>query len=157
MLVDLRTGAAEADGVEVLTRPVDVGRLLELVDRHAPTVERTPSAADSFREREIVEAIPHGIVLLDREGCVLDVNAATERILGYGREGAARHPARRSRIPTTTARRSRCSPQCSRGESDGYTIEKRYLRKDGEHVWARLELRFDGATRDGRPRRCAGH
>ena len=66
-------GAAEADGVEVLTKPVDVGRLLELVDGHAPTDERTPSAADSFREREIVEAVPHGIVLLDREGCVLDV------------------------------------------------------------------------------------
>ena len=116
------------------------------------TKARTPSAADSFRDREIVEAVPHGIVLLDREGCVLDVNPATERILGYRREEIVGKPCgpfthaddHRAEEPLLAAVLS--------GESDGYTIEKRYLRKDGEHVWARLDV---SGIRDetGQPRR----
>ncbi len=143
---------AAADGVEVLTKPVDVARLLELVDLHAPTVERTPSAADSFREREIVEAVPHGIVLLDREGCVLDVNGATERILGYRREELLGNPCAPFTHPDDHRAEEPLLAAVLDGESDGYTMEKRYVRKDGEHVWARLELRSMG-DEEGKPRR----
>src|SRR5262249_16196929 len=80
------SAGVERDGFEdVLTKPVDVGRLLELVAERAPADVRGAAAADRLRDRDIVEAVPHGIVLLDTEGLVLDVNPATERILGYGR------------------------------------------------------------------------
>jgi PAS domain S-box-containing protein len=145
-------GAADVDGVEVLTKPVDVARLLELVDERAPTDARTPSAADSFREREIIEAVPHGVVLLDREGCVLDVNAATEQILGYRRDEILGNPCGPFTHPDDHRTEEPLLEAVLAGKSDGYTIEKRYLRKNGEHVWARLELSSirDG---DGRPRR----
>jgi len=92
--------------------------------------------------REIVEAAPHGIALLDLDGLVLDINPATERLLGYGRADIVGKPCQpfthaddhETELPLLEA--------VLRGESDGYTIEKRYLRKSGESVWARLEMRL---------------
>ena len=137
---------------ELLPKPVDVGRLLELVDELAPTASRRPSEADLFRDREIVEAVPNGIVLLDRDGLVLDVNPATERLLGYSRAELVGNPCEPFTHPDDHRGEAPLLEAVLAGESDGYTIEKRYLRKSGEPVWARLDLR---SIRDdqGRPRR----
>lgn len=143
---------AALEVADVLTKPVDVGRLLELVDEHAPSDGHSRSAADSFRDREIVEAVPQGIVLLDTEGIVLDVNAATETLLGYRRGEIVGE----SCIPFTHPDDHRIEEPLLdavlRGESDGYTLEKRYVRKDGDHVWTRLDLRSIRDD-DGAPRR----
>ena len=126
---------------EHLTKPIDVGRLLELVDAVAPSPPRPGNGGHAFRDREIVEAVPHGIALLDLDGLVLDVNPATEQLLGLRRDELIG----RSCLPFTHPEDHETElPFLSavlRGESDGYTLEKRYVRSDGETVWARLDLR----------------
>ena len=62
-------------------------------------------------------------------------------ILGYSREELlaedrpGHHAPRRPR-----RRRSSCSAALLRGESPGFTLEKRYLRKDGSPVWVELSV-----------------
>ena len=92
--------------------------------------------------REIVEASPHGIALLDTEGLVLQVNPATERLLGYGRAEILGRPCQPFTHPDDHELELPLLEAVLRGASDGYTIEKRYLRRGGVPVWARLHLRL---------------
>ncbi len=92
-------------------------------------------------EREIIECSPTG------SSCSTSKAPSSRSIrpcsacstAAERRSSATR--ARRSRIPTTTRRNCRSSRRCSKARSDGYTIDKRYLRRNGEPVWARLDLR----------------
>jgi PAS domain S-box-containing protein len=98
-------------------------------------------AQEARMTREIVEASPYGIVLLDLSGLVLEVNPAMERLLGYDRDEIVGNPCGPF---TDAADHEREWPYLEAvldGKSDGYTIEKRYVRKGGEPVWARLDLR----------------
>ena len=93
-------------------------------------------------EREIIEASPHGIVLLDLEGVVLEVNPAMERLLDYGRDEIVGNPCGPFTHPDDHEAELPHLEAVLEGRSDGYTIEKRYLRRGGEPVWARLDLRL---------------
>ena len=140
---------------ERLTKPVDVGRLLELVDEVAPSDGGNGTGVNAFRDREIVDAVPNGIVLLDLDGLILDLNPATERLLGYGRAEIVGKSCAPFTHPEDHAKELPLLGEVLAGQSDGYTIEKRYLRKDGEPVWARLELRLIRGEH-GDPRRVLG-
>ena len=52
----------------------------------------------------------------------------------------SRRPSRTSRTPTTWPPPSDCSAALMRGDSPGFTLEKRYLRKDGSPVWVELSV-----------------
>src|SRR5262249_5218693 len=93
-------------------------------------------------EREIVKAVPHAIALLDLKGLVLDINPATERLLGYERSDIIGNPCLPFTHPDDHELELPLLQAVLRGASDGYTIEKRYLRKSGEPVWAKLEVRL---------------
>jgi PAS domain S-box-containing protein len=157
------SGEADTSGDELerfgirerLTKPVDVGRLLELVDELAPTDGGDGTGANAFRDREIVDAVPNGIVLLDLDGFVLDLNPATERLLGYERTEIVGKSCAPFTHPDDHAKELPLLGEVLEGRSEGYTIEKRYLRKDGEPVWARLELRLIRGEQ-GEPRRVLG-
>ena len=62
------------------------------------TPERTARASgvvhehDGRMEREIIECSPNGIVLLDIEGTILEVNPAMQRLLDRGRAEIVGHP-----------------------------------------------------------------
>src|SRR4051794_3032116 len=87
--------------------------------------------------REIVEAAPYGIVLLDLDGRVLEVNRATEQLLGYDRAEIVGKPCEPFTHPEDHAAELLLLEAVLRGASDGYAIEKRYLRRVGEPGWAR--------------------
>jgi PAS domain S-box-containing protein len=111
-------------------------------DRAAARAAPTMGEHDPHLARKIIEASPHGIVLLDLEGLVLEVNPAMERLLDYDRAEIVGNPCapfthrddHKAELPYLEA--------VLDGRSDGYTIEKRYLRRGGEPVWARLDLRL---------------
>ena len=92
--------------------------------------------------REIVETSPHGIVLLDLDGLVLEANPAMERLLDYSRAEIVGKPCKPFTHPDDHEAELPFLRAVLEGQSDGYTIEKRYMRKGGEPVWARLELRL---------------
>jgi PAS domain S-box-containing protein len=91
---------------------------------------------------EIVAAVPRGIALLDLEGLVIEVNPATERLLGYGRAEIIGNPCQPFTHPDDHEVETPLLEAVLGGASEGYTIEKRYLRSSGEPVWARLDLRL---------------
>jgi PAS domain S-box-containing protein len=107
-------------------------------------------AARGDRYRRIVDLAPHGIALLGLDGLILSVNPAIERLLGRPRGEIVglsctpfTHPEDHEReLPFLTATLA--------GEREGYAIEKRYLRRDGSPVWARLKLTLVRDD-DGRP------
>jgi PAS domain S-box-containing protein len=91
--------------------------------------------------REIVEAAPHGIVLLDLDGVVLEVNPATERLLRFGRDEIVGNSCQPFTHPEDHELETPYLKAVLEGTSDGYTIEKRYLRKGSTPIWARMEMR----------------
>ena len=96
-------------------------------------------AQSESKFRTIFEQAPLGIALLDgHRGEILDVNQGLERILGrtaaelaeLGWE-AVTHP---EDLPAERAQVARLIA----GESDGFQLEKRYVRPDGALVWGQL-------------------
>ena len=72
---------------------------------------------------------------------MLDVNPATEQLLGLRRHEIVGRRGPPFTHPDDHEKEEPFLSAVLRGESDGYTIEKRYVRSDGETVWARLDLR----------------
>jgi PAS domain S-box-containing protein len=91
---------------------------------------------------EIIRAAPHGIALLALDGLVVETNPAIERLLGYDRSDLVGKPCEPFTHPDDHATELPLLDAVLRGVSDGYTIEKRYLRRSGAPVWARLNLRL---------------
>jgi two-component system, cell cycle sensor histidine kinase and response regulator CckA len=97
------------------------------------------------RYRAVFNNAAVGINLLDRTGRFLHVNSATANMLGYSQEELqaltvfdVTHP------EDTEASRMNLSSLVS-GKIDSYRLEKRYVRKDKELLWADL---FVSAIRD---------
>ena len=58
---------------------------------------------------------------------------------------------KRSRTPTTSRRASSCMRQLMDGERDAYEHDKRYIRKDGEVIWAHVRAWLEPPA-EGEPR-----
>lgn len=88
--------------------------------------------------RVIFEDAPVGIVIVDQDLHVVDVNSAYCEMLGYGRAELLS-----LRIPDFTHPEDRQRdieflPLLLGGQLPHYRVEKRYLKKSGEIVWANL-------------------
>ena len=98
---------------------------------------------EQSRFRSIFELVPVGLswFVVGRQGETHDVNSAHARITGvpiplareFERYAAATHPDDRARQAEQTER-------MRRGETDRFTIEKRYVHPDGEIVWVLLTV-----------------
>ena len=99
-------------------------------------------AAEALRENEerlraIFNQAAVGIAVAALDGRFLDMNRKFTEILGYSDDELRRrdvhrhHPSRRS----AATPRPRCG-NCSPGSIPEYSLEKRYLRKDGSVVWS---------------------
>jgi|GEM_PF-344265 len=118
-----------------------VGTVLDITDRKA--AEEALRASER-RFRLIFDNAAVGIAMGDAQGRVIEVNAAFARFTGYAPE---------------ELRGRRFADLCHPDDVEGYrelvdqarrggtgTLERRYLRKDGNAVWGRLTL---GPIRDG--------
>ncbi len=110
----------------------------------------TGFAARGERYRRMVELAPHGIALLDLDGLVLDVNPAIERLLGRERDEIVGRSCTPFTHPEDHARELPLLEATLEGRREAYSIEKRYLRRDGSPIWARLSLTLIRDER-GRP------
>ncbi|TNC70891.1 PAS domain-containing protein [Rubellimicrobium roseum] len=131
-----------ADRALILRGPEGPVRLIgSTVDvtarRHAMAALRDSES----RYRAIFEnaAVGVGRVSLSDMRC-LDVNDALCAMLGYTREELLAQPWSRITHPDDVERDLSQFRRMSVGEIDRYDVEKRYLRKDGRVVWARLAV-----------------
>ena len=81
-----------------------------------------------------------GIALVGTDGCPVLTNAAFQKMLGYTDEELRRMPFTAVTHPEDCAKDLELYQQVLLGAREGYQLEKRYLRKDGRLVWARLSV-----------------
>ncbi len=118
-------------------------------------VERTSSASDA-QYRAIFELPALGIGQVDcHTGRLLLANPKYCEILGYPLEELRCHDFLDLTHPEDRAANVEMHGKLLRGEVPDYTLEKRYLRKDGQVIWVRVTatLLYDG---QGRPAHVLG-
>ena len=88
--------------------------------------------------RAIFEDSPIGICVVDRNLKVLDVNAAYAEMLGRTEAEVMDAHIPDFTHPEDRDRDADAMPRVLSGELPTYRVEKRYIRKDGEIIWARI-------------------
>ncbi len=114
------------------------------------------AAEEALRESQVrfrtaFERAPIGMALVATDGTWLEVNRAFCEFLGYSERELRRTTWQALTHPDDLDDDLASVEATLAGEIDGYTMEKRYLRKDGEVVFGRLNVALVRAS-DGTPR-----
>lgn len=92
------------------------------------------------RYRAIFEHSALGIALLNTTGSLLETNPALHVMLGYDADELRHHASTAITHPEDVAETRRLFHELVVGQRDHYQLDKRYVRKDGQIVWARLTV-----------------
>ncbi len=92
------------------------------------------------RFRTAFEDAPYGMCIVGLDGCFLHANAALCQMLGYAREELLAGAWQQITHPDDLERSRQSLAQFSRGEVRTIEIEKRYMRKDGQVLWAHVRI-----------------
>ncbi len=90
--------------------------------------------------RWLFETAPVGQALVARDGTILQANPAYHRLLGYPDGVLVGGNVFDLTYPEDLAASREHAARLHRGEVDHYSLEKRYLRRDGTPVWTRLSV-----------------
>jgi diguanylate cyclase (GGDEF)-like protein/PAS domain S-box-containing protein len=96
--------------------------------------------ASEQRFRLTFEAAPIGVALVAVDGRFLAVNPALCALLGYGTDELLALDFQTITHPDDLAEDLALLQRCIDGTLDGYTLEKRYVRRDGRFLWAQLNV-----------------
>jgi PAS domain S-box-containing protein len=109
------------------------GHIPPPVDVHAP-------AGSDAQFQITFENAPLGIAHVDSDGRWVKVNPALCRILGYSVDELTNRPVHEFSHPEDLASENFRWDELRGSKGDRYELDKRYLRKDGTTVWARLTV-----------------
>ena len=132
MPVDVATRRLEIDGRFVLQSIVR-----DISERKV--AEKALRGSES-RFRSLFEDAVIGIAIADDEGRMVQVNPAWSNMLGYGLDEMVGMKWPAVSHPDDIAENRHLSDDLFRGERSNYQLEKRYVRKDGKILWARLTV-----------------
>ncbi|MFC1743308.1 PAS domain S-box protein [Candidatus Riflebacteria bacterium] len=103
--------------------------------------ERTLALKNSEEKfRRVFEDSGVGMVLSDHKGRYVQVNRAMTEILGYSKEELLSMSSTDITHPGYPTQDSDIYRKLWAGESDGFSIEKRYLHKDGHEIWGDVHV-----------------
>ncbi|NWG16093.1 MAG: PAS domain S-box protein [Chloroflexi bacterium] len=108
---------------------------------HDVTEERSAREAlqnSEARLRTLFEATALGIAITDINGDHIEVNPAMQRMLGYSAEELWQMNISQITHPDDWVMQQPAADAVIEGRQNAYSIEKRYLRKDGTSFWARV-------------------
>jgi PAS domain S-box-containing protein len=102
-------------------------------------------ADDALRESEgrfraIFEGASMGIAVVDGVGGVVSANPAFERMVGYESDELLGMPFRAFTHPDDVGQNLELFQQLMANTIDHYQYDKRYVRKDGDIVWVRMNV-----------------
>jgi len=103
-----------------------------------------------IRFRQVFEQSPIGLCLVSADGSFEKVNQSFEIITGYSAEELATMTFADITYPDDLEQDLALTGDLFSGERDGFTMEKRYVRKNGEVVWVYLTVAMLRDA-DGRP------
>jgi len=137
-----RLASGEVRDVEVYSGPVDTeqGKLLFSIIHDVTDRRRAEEALreSEARFRVIFEAAPIGIELANRDGHLIQTNAALQKMLGYTADELRDADFASITHPDDVAAENALDDELVAGRRDQYQLEKRHLHKDGRVVWTRL-------------------
>jgi diguanylate cyclase (GGDEF)-like protein/PAS domain S-box-containing protein len=130
----------DADELEQLRLLVD-----DIAFAFARLREDARHRALALSERRLRDTVEHagvGITRIDAAGHFIEVNQRFCHMLGYTRDELVGRPARDVTVPEDYGPGAVFREQARRGLAVAkvHTSEKRYLHKDGSHLWARRTL-----------------
>jgi len=127
-----------------------VGRVWTFHDVTAREQAQDALRASEARFRAVFDHSALGIAVLARQGTVLDANSALHRFLGYA-DGSLHGQALQDHVPPEDAPALLAAlDQLALGSRREVDTEQRYIRGDGEAVWAGLTMsRAGSADGDG--------
>ena len=126
----------------VVTTVPDHGPVLILV-KYDVTEEQAAKHAGRHAElrfRQVFEQSPIGLCLVTPEGKFEQVNQSFEVITGYSREELAEMTFAEITHPDDLEQDLALTGELFAGDRDGFNMEKRYIRKNGEVVWIYLTV-----------------
>ncbi len=88
------------------------------------------------RFRTVFNAAPLGIAIANPDGFFLDVNQAFTKMLGYRKNDIKKMTFVDITYPEDRRETQKLSDSVRKGEINSYQTEKRYLKKDGDFIWA---------------------
>jgi two-component system, cell cycle sensor histidine kinase and response regulator CckA len=116
-------------------------RFLVITTRDISQAERRRVSRDGeARFRAIFEAAAIGIGHFTLEGNLAESNRALEEMLGYSHQELQGMPFARITHSDDVEEDTRLFGEMTSGRRDRYQLEKRYLRRNGEAMWARLNV-----------------
>jgi hypothetical protein len=138
----LKTGATDYVLKERLARLAPaVRRAMQEVEKRTESRRTEEKLRESEQRLRIVfSQSPLGIALVGADGRPVLTNAALQQMLGYTGEELNRMPFTEFTHPDDCVTDQELYRQLIQGTRKSYQIEKRYLRKDGQMVWARLSV-----------------
>ena len=130
--------------VEVVATPVwfDGRPAVEVAMRDITASKEIEAAlrASEARVRAVFDQSSLGMLLVDRDGRPLEVNAAFRKLLGYDAAELGRLTLSDISHPADRETGKRLLEDLFSGRNDGYQIEKRYISKDGREIWVRVHV-----------------
>ncbi len=99
----------------------------------------------------IFEGMAVGIALVNTGGRVMESNQALQKMLGYRGEELYGKVLNEFAHPEDASQNLDLHKKLIAGEKEHYQIEKRYIRKDGEVVWVRLNVSLATGLREVSP------
>jgi PAS domain S-box-containing protein len=114
------------------------GRLIVLSDitEHIQAERALKESEERFRN--IFAEVPIGMAVADSEGHLLQVNRAFCEMLGYHEQELIGRSISAITHPNDVGKDMLLAEQALKGEITSYQLEKRYLRKNHETLWADL-------------------
>jgi PAS domain S-box-containing protein len=129
--------------IEYATTPIReggelVGAVFTFNDISARKEAEAALKESESRLRAMFDWAGAGIVLVDLEGRIVQCNPAYARMLGYTEAELQQLTFRDFTHPEDTAREWPLFQEMAAGQRPSYTMEKRYIRKNGQIIWIRL-------------------
>lgn len=99
---------------------------------------REAAHKSELRLRTILDGAAIGITVVGKDGHVVEANPAFQRMLGYSSDELRQIPFSEITYPDDLAQDLELAGRLVLGEIEHYQIEKRFIRKDKQVIWANL-------------------